>query len=100
MFLNGFCFFFLSDFIIFSCVILDAKEAEDKQLLSVHSVKHVNQIKKISSKSFNSRNNIAARLNSIYFNEGSTEAAYLAAGSTIEVLFNYFLYRIDYNMNI
>ncbi|XP_058754604.1 histone deacetylase 5-like [Vicia villosa] len=67
------------------CVILDAKEAEDKQLLSVHSAKHVNQIKKISSKSFNSRNNIAARLNSIYFNEGSTEAAYLAAGSTIEV---------------
>ncbi|CAK8563240.1 unnamed protein product [Lathyrus sativus] len=67
------------------CVILDAKEAEDKHLLSVHSIKHVDQIKKISSKSFNSRNYAAAKLNSIYFNEGSTESAYLAAGSTIEV---------------
>lgn len=72
-------------------MILDAKEAEDKHLLSVHSIKHVDQIKKISSKSFNSRNNVAAKLNSIYFNIGSTEAANLAAGSTIEVLFNIFL---------
>ncbi|XP_061364945.1 histone deacetylase 5 isoform X1 [Gastrolobium bilobum] len=68
------------------CVILDAKEAEDKYLLSVHSKNHVNLIKKISSKQFDSRRHkIALKLNSIYFNEGSSEAAYLAAGSAVEV---------------
>jgi hypothetical protein len=73
-------------------VILKAVEAEDKHILAVHSKKHVNQIKTISRKSFNFRRNLAARVDSIYFNEGSTESAYLAAGSAIEVLFNDFLY--------
>ncbi|WJX95592.1 histone deacetylase [Trifolium repens] len=68
------------------CVILKAVEAEDKHILAVHSKKHVNQIKTISRKSFNFRRNLAARLDSIYFNEGSTESAYLAAGSAIEVV--------------
>lgn len=69
------------------CVLLDAKEAEDKHILAVHSQNHVNLIKKISSKQFDSRRNrIASKLNSIYFNEGSSEAAYLAAGSAIEVI--------------
>ncbi|KAI9088396.1 hypothetical protein K1719_029845 [Acacia pycnantha] len=69
------------------CVVLDAKEAEDRYLLSVHSKLHVNLIKHISSKLFDSRRNrIAAKLNSIYFNEGSSEAAYLAAGSVVEVV--------------
>ncbi|XP_045789101.1 histone deacetylase 5-like [Trifolium pratense] len=67
------------------CVILDAVDAEDKHILAVHSKKHVDQIKNISNKSFNYRRNLAARLNSIYFNEGSTKSAYLAAGSAIEV---------------
>ncbi|CAN1296730.1 Histone deacetylase 5 [Linum perenne] len=67
------------------CVLLDAKMAEDKHLLAVHSQRHVDLIKNISSKTLYSRNRIAARLNSIYFNEGSSEAAYLAAGSVVEV---------------
>ncbi|KAK9926116.1 hypothetical protein M0R45_023363 [Rubus argutus] len=68
------------------CVLLDAKEAEDKHILAVHSQNHVNLIKNISSKQFDSRRNrIASKLNSIYLNEGSSEAAYLAAGSAIEV---------------
>ncbi|KAG7955052.1 hypothetical protein I3843_11G051400 [Carya illinoinensis] len=68
------------------CVVLDAKEAEDKYVLSVHSKKHVDLIRDISSKRFNSRRNmIASKFNSIYFNEGSSESAFLAAGSVIEV---------------
>lgn len=81
-------------FIIFHyrCIILDAKEADDEDLLTVHSKNHVNLIKNISSRQFNSRRNrIASKLNSIYFNDGSSEAAYLAAGSAIEVLLKYSL---------
>ena len=80
---------FSFSFIVFSrCVILEAKEAEDKHLLLVHSINHVNLIKNISSKQFNSRRHkIASKLGSIYFNEGSSEAAYLAAGSAVEVVF-------------
>lgn len=65
---------------------MDAKEAEDKYILSVHSMNHVKLIKNISSKKFDSkRAKIAAKFSSIYFNEGSSEAASLAAGSLIEV---------------
>ena len=72
----------------FRCVVLKGKEAEDKYLTAVHSENHVNLIRNISSKQFDSRRNrIASKLNSIYFNEGSSEAAYLAAGSVIEACF-------------
>lgn len=68
-------------------MLLDAKEAEDKYLMAVHSEKHVNLIKNISSKAYKKlRYRIAYRLNSIYFNEGSSESAYLAAGSVVEVI--------------
>ncbi|KAL6322602.1 hypothetical protein AAG906_014268 [Vitis piasezkii] len=68
------------------CVVFNAKEVEDKHILSVHNNHHVNLIKNISSKQFDSRRNrIASKFNSIYMNEGSLEAAYLAAGSVIEV---------------
>ncbi|KAJ9140542.1 hypothetical protein P3X46_031177 [Hevea brasiliensis] len=68
------------------CVVLNAKEAADQNLQAVHSKNHVNLIRNISSKKFDSRRNrIASKFNSIYFNEGSSEAAYLAAGSVIEV---------------
>ena len=74
-------------FFSFRCVVFNAKEAEDKHILSVHSNNHVNLIKNISSKQFDSRRNrIASKFNSIYMNEGSLEAAYLAAGSVIEVI--------------
>ncbi|XP_048137743.1 histone deacetylase 5-like isoform X3 [Rhodamnia argentea] len=68
------------------CEVLSAKEAEDKYILSVHGKSHVDLIRNISSQQYNSRRNrIASKLNSIYLNEGSSEAAYLAAGSVIEV---------------
>ncbi|XP_022737840.1 histone deacetylase 5-like [Durio zibethinus] len=68
------------------CVLLNAKEAEDKYICAVHSKNHVNLIRNISSKQYDSkRNRIASKLNSIYLNEGSSESAYLAAGSVIEV---------------
>ncbi|CAO2818501.1 unnamed protein product [Amaranthus hypochondriacus] len=67
------------------CVVLNAKEAEDKFIQSVHSKSHVELIRTISSKRFDSRRDrIAAKYNSIYFNEGSSEAAYVAAGSVLE----------------
>ncbi|XP_031253691.1 histone deacetylase 5 isoform X2 [Pistacia vera] len=68
------------------CVVLNAKEAEDKYILSVHSKNHVNLIRNVSTKQFDlRRNRIASNFNSIYLNEGSSKAAYLAAGSVIEV---------------
>lgn len=67
-------------------MVLNAKEAEDKHIASVHTKTHIDLIKNISSKKMDSRRNrMAAKFNSIYFNEGSSEAAYLAAGSVIEV---------------
>ncbi|KAL6317461.1 hypothetical protein AAG906_030214 [Vitis piasezkii] len=54
------------------CVVFNAKEVEDKHILSVHNNHHVNLIKNISSKQFDSRRNrIASKFNSIYMNEGS-----------------------------
>lgn len=68
------------------CVVLKAKEAEDEHIASVHTKHHIKLIRHISSKEFDSRRNkIASQFNSIYFNKGSSEAAYLAAGSVIEV---------------
>ncbi|CAI9281499.1 unnamed protein product [Lactuca saligna] len=68
------------------CVVFDAKEVEDKYIAAVHTSNHINLIKTISSKKLASqRDRIAAKLNSIYFNEGSSESAYLAAGSVLDV---------------
>ena len=78
---------FLNVLFSFRCVVFNAKEVEDKHILSVHNNHHVKLIKNISSKQFDSRRNrIASKFNSIYMNEGSLEAAYLAAGSVIEVI--------------
>ncbi|XP_043726209.1 histone deacetylase 5 isoform X1 [Telopea speciosissima] len=68
------------------CVVLCAKEAEDRYIASVHTQNHINLIRNVSSKDFDSRRKrIASKLNSIYLNEGSSESAYLAAGSVTEV---------------
>ncbi|XP_057950645.1 histone deacetylase 5-like [Malania oleifera] len=67
------------------CVVLNAREADDRHLLSVHSRHHVDLVRNISSKEFDSLSGVARIFNSIYLNEGSSEAAYLAAGSVIEV---------------
>lgn len=67
-------------------MVLNAKAAEDKFIRSVHTQKHINLIRNISSGGYDSRRNrLALSFNSIYFNQGSSEAAYLAAGSVIEV---------------
>ncbi|PIA63095.1 hypothetical protein AQUCO_00200844v1 [Aquilegia coerulea] len=67
------------------CVVLSGKEAEDKHIALVHTQRYIDLIKKVSSKRYDSRREkIASEFNSIYLNEGSTEAAYLAAGSVIE----------------
>ncbi|GAB2289705.1 Histone deacetylase 5 [Dionaea muscipula] len=69
------------------CAVLSAKEAQEKYILSVHSKGHVDLVRNLSSKKFDSkRDAIAARFNSIYLNKGSSEAAYLAAGSVIEAV--------------
>lgn len=79
-------------------MVLNAKEADDKYILGVHSKNHVKLIRNISSKQFDSRRNrIASKLNSIYLNEGSSEAAYLAAGSVIEVIIGASC-SLDFNM--
>ncbi|XP_019265626.1 PREDICTED: uncharacterized protein LOC109243171 isoform X2 [Nicotiana attenuata] len=67
------------------CRILNAKEARDKDIVLVHTKGHINLIKQIGSEKFSRRKRTLEEFNSIYFNEGSSEAAYLAAGSVIEV---------------
>ncbi|PKA59852.1 Histone deacetylase 5 [Apostasia shenzhenica] len=67
------------------CIMLHAKEAEDTVISNVHTMKYIKLIRNISSKGFDSRRpRVASKFNSIYLNRGSTEAAYLAAGSVIE----------------
>ncbi|XP_077222895.1 histone deacetylase 5 [Tasmannia lanceolata] len=68
------------------CVVLNAKEADDKYIQLVHTEKHIKLIRRISSRDFDSkRNKTASKFNSIYFNEGSSKSAYLSAGAVIEV---------------
>ncbi|CAG7896004.1 unnamed protein product [Brassica rapa] len=68
------------------CVVLSGIKAEDKHLQLVHTKDHVNLVKRLSTKKKDSRRNkIASKLDSIYLNGGSSEAAYLAAGSVVEV---------------
>ncbi|KAL8529508.1 hypothetical protein ACS0TY_006805 [Phlomoides rotata] len=66
------------------CVVLNAKESEDNHLALVHSKEHIDLIKTISSKNLKKMRKIANKYDSIYFNKGSSEAAYLAAGFVIE----------------
>lgn len=68
-------------------MVLGGSKAEDKHLKLVHTKKHVNFVKSISTKQKDSRRNrIASVLDSIYLNGGSSEAAYLAAGSVVNVI--------------
>ncbi|CAI9111825.1 OLC1v1012148C1 [Oldenlandia corymbosa var. corymbosa] len=68
------------------CEILSAKEAEDPHIALVHTKKHIDFIKSISSPKYDlQRRRLAASFNSIYFNEGSSDAACLAAGSVVQV---------------
>ncbi|XP_047064907.1 histone deacetylase 5-like [Lolium rigidum] len=68
------------------CQVLEAKEANESHIASVHTQDHIKLMRDISSKEYDSsRDDIAKGFNSIYFNEGSSESAFLAAGSVIEV---------------
>ena len=68
------------------CAVLGGSKAEDKHLQLVHTKEHVNLVKRLSTKKKDSqRNKIASKLDSVYLNGGSSEAAYLAAGSVVEV---------------
>ncbi|XP_019086943.1 PREDICTED: histone deacetylase 18-like [Camelina sativa] len=68
------------------CMVLGGTKAEDKHLKLVHTKKHVNLVKNISTKQKDSRRDkIASQLDSIYLSKGSSEAAYLAVGSVVEV---------------
>jgi acetoin utilization deacetylase AcuC-like enzyme len=80
--LSSYLFFFLG-----RCVKVEAREATDEELRSVHTESHVELMKAVSSRTYgrHGRKGIAKRYNSIYFNEGSSESALLAAGSVIEV---------------
>ncbi|KAL9679772.1 hypothetical protein QQ045_017639 [Rhodiola kirilowii] len=67
------------------CVLLNAKEAKDEFIGLVHSKNHIKLVQSVSCLKMDSqRRKIESKLNSIYLNEGSTEAAYLAAGSVLE----------------
>uniref|UniRef100_A0A7N0TC05 histone deacetylase n=1 Tax=Kalanchoe fedtschenkoi TaxID=63787 RepID=A0A7N0TC05_KALFE len=66
------------------CVMLNAKEAEDEFIELVHSKNHIKLVHSIGSlRTDSQRRKIESKFNSIYLNEGSTEAAYLAAGSVL-----------------
>ncbi|KAI3970809.1 hypothetical protein MKX01_024456 [Papaver californicum] len=67
------------------CLVMKAKEAEDKYIGLVHQQKYIDLIKNLSSKTDSQRKIIAEDFNSIYLNEGSSQSAYLAAGGVIEV---------------
>ncbi|KAK9107258.1 hypothetical protein Syun_023269 [Stephania yunnanensis] len=68
------------------CVVLNGKAAEDEHIASVHAHNYIKMIRNLSTKEVDPRRNkIASKFNSIYLNGGSSEAAYLAAGSVIEV---------------
>ncbi|KAI3976691.1 hypothetical protein MKX01_008549 [Papaver californicum] len=68
------------------CVVMKAKEAENKHIALVHKKKHIDLIRNVSSQEFDSRRSkIASKFNSIYLNEGSSKSAYLAAGAVIEI---------------
>eukprot|EP00850_Spirogloea_muscicola_P014760 SM000108S14204 [mRNA] locus=s108:96728:100853:- [translate_table: standard] len=69
------------------CVRVPAREASDDELLLVHTPAHVSQMREVSSPSLGRRARaaLAGRYNSIYFNEGSSNAALLAAGSVVEL---------------
>ncbi|XP_023633610.1 histone deacetylase 5 isoform X2 [Capsella rubella] len=69
------------------CVVLGGSKAEDKHLQLVHTKKHVNLVKRITTKQKDHRRNrTASQFDSIYLNGGSSEAAYLAAGSVLKVV--------------
>ena len=69
------------------CIPIEAREATDDELATVHTQKHVTLMRKVSSNEYGDQHRriLSRRYNSIYFNRGSSESALLAAGSVVEV---------------
>jgi acetoin utilization deacetylase AcuC-like enzyme len=69
-------------------VKVEAREATNEELSSVHTQNHVELMKAVSSKNYGKhrRKALASRYDSIFFNNGSSKSALLAAGSVIEVV--------------
>jgi acetoin utilization deacetylase AcuC-like enzyme len=68
-------------------VKVEAREATNEELCSVHTQNDVERMKAVSSKSYgkHQRKALASPYDSIFFNNGSSKLA-LAAGSVIEVV--------------
>jgi histone deacetylase 6 len=66
-------------------VKVEASEATNEELCSVHTQNDVEPMKAVSSKSYgkHQRKALASPYDSIFFNNGSSKSALLAAGSVI-----------------
>ncbi|GKF23941.1 histone deacetylase 5 [Tanacetum coccineum] len=77
-----------------TCEVFKAKQVEDKYIKAIHSEIHTLFLKTISSKitnfmaaTYDYDNSVYFdSYNSVYFNKGSSESAYLAAGSMLQVV--------------
>lgn len=68
------------------CERVEARDATAAELASVHTEEHVANMCSVSNKKLaKSKRAELARRRSVYFNEGSSSAALLAAGSVVEV---------------
>ena len=73
-----------------------ALSTSKNHILSMHPPNHVNQIRNISSKDNYYRNDTTRKFNYVYFNKGSSESAFFAAGSVIEVIQCVLLLHLTY----
>ncbi|CAM6108085.1 unnamed protein product [Calypogeia fissa] len=73
--------------IVDKCELVAAREATTSELSCVHSKKHIDAMRVVSNKAQekSSRISLAKKYNSVYFNEGSSLSALLAAGSCVEL---------------
>ncbi len=67
---------------------VEAREATNEELCSVHTQNDVELMKAVSNKSYgkHQRKAPASPYDSIFFNNGSSKSALLVAGSVIEVV--------------
>lgn len=90
---------FLFNNLYIRCDILKPDEAAVRYLLAVHSIDYVRDIESIARKTQRQRDALAAKhTEDIYYCEGSSRAAFLAAGGSIKVM--YFSYASNAPFNI
>ncbi len=65
---------------------LQTRKATDEELLLVHDSSHVENMKAVEEMGQKEREDVADKLDSIYFNEHSYNAALLAAGNLLQVV--------------